>query len=128
MTYKCQGVRSGGNKCKKTVNESGGYCRHHIDQEVKKEPCSCYLPNGDQCRYPKDKNDFCEYHQEPKRCQGNTLMGELCLKAIASGKYCWNCKGQESVILDSLKNKVEDYRGQLLKEGKIIIPVKKPTN
>lgn len=125
MSYTCCGKRYNGTKCKKTVPYADDYCSWHADQKVKTNICSCYLSTGNQCPYNAVENDFCEYHQKPEYCQGKTILGDVCLRAIDSGKYCFNCKNQESVILDSVKEKAEEMRGFLMREGKVAIPTRK---
>jgi hypothetical protein len=47
------------------------------------------------------------------------------MRAIDSGKFCFNCKTQEGLINDGVKEKAEELRGFLMREGKVAIPVKK---
>jgi len=125
MSYRCSGKRDIGQRCKIKVAINGGFCSWHSSQEVKKLPCKCFLPNGSPCSCPAMKNDLCEFHQRSYTCQGKTILGEGCLKAISSGKYCWNCSNQEGVIMDGVKAKTDEIRGFLLKEGTPVINNKK---
>lgn len=125
MSHRCSGKRGVGLRCKLKVDVDGGYCKWHVDQEVKKLPCKCFLPSGSACLYPALKNDLCEYHQRSYSCQGKTILGDTCLKAISTGKYCWNCSNQKGVIMDSIKEKTDEFRGYLVKEGTPAIPTKK---
>lgn len=125
MSYRCSGKRGVGLRCKLKVDVDGGFCKWHIDQEVKKLPCKCFLPSGSACLYPALKDDLCEYHQRSHSCQGRTILGDTCLKAISTGKYCWNCSNQQGVIMDSIKEKTDEFRGYLLKEGTPAVPTKK---
>lgn len=126
MSYICCGKRYNGTKCKKSVPYADDYCSWHQNQKTIQNPCECYLPTGNKCPYSATENGFCQYHQTPEYCQGKTILGETCLKAIDNGRYCFNCKNQESAILDSVKEKAEEMRGYLMREGKVAVVTKKP--
>jgi len=124
-SYKCNGIRADNFKCRQSVSTMNGYCVHHQDQAVNRKLCKCYLQNGNQCPYLAVNNDLCQYHQEPKYCQGVTLTGDKCLKVIDSGQYCNACKSKEPVIKQSVKDAAEEIRSYLIKDGQMAIPLKK---
>lgn len=121
MAYRCSGRRGVGLRCKLKVDQDGEYCDWHLDQKAKRVLCKCILPSGSACPYEVKQNEFCEYHQKSYKCQGTTLLGDLCLKAISSGKYCWSCSNQEGVIMDGVKEKTSEYRASLLKQGTAVV-------
>jgi len=125
MSYKCNGLNVDGRRCKQSVPGSNDYCFKHEEQAKDRKMCKCFLQSGSQCPYLASNNDFCEYHQEPKYCQGNTILGDKCLKAIDGGYYCSVCKTQEGVIQQSIKTSADEFRGFLMREGKMAIPLKK---
>lgn len=120
MSYKCAGKKEKNAPCKMNVEFSGDYCRFHVHQKVIINPCACSLANGSNCPYPAVKNGFCEYHPEPNKCQGKTLLGGLCLKAIPNGNYCWNCKRQEEIVSESVKTSAFNVRNILSKGAPVI--------
>ena len=127
MSFRCNGINSTGGYCKIRVSNKNDYCYHHRDQKLRINKCKCILDNGSNCPYDAEKDEVCEYHQNHSYCQGNTLLGEKCMKIIASGNYCCNCKSQEGIILDKVKTSADEFRGYLSRKGEIVIPQKKAT-
>lgn len=124
--YRCSGRKDVKGYCKQRVDCKGDYCRYHIDQKPHVTLCKCFLDTGNQCPYPAGTNGFCEFHIETTQCQGKTLIGGKCLRSIPSGKFCWNCKKQDSVIEDAVKTSAENMRGYIVKQHGPLFPHKKP--
>jgi len=120
MSHKCAGKKEKNAPCRMNVEFAGDYCRFHDHQKIVKNPCACTLTNGSNCPYPAVKNGYCEYHPEPNHCQGRTILGGSCLKAIPTGNYCWNCKRQEEIVTDSVKTAANNFRNFLSKDKPII--------
>ena len=124
MSYRGCGVKDGNEPCRSFVSGDGEYCRHHIHQKKDRVPCGCYLESGSPCPYPARATGFCEFHVEPKKCQGKTLMGTQCLLNIAQGMYCWNCRHQ-SVVPAEIMSSIDQLRAHFRKGDEPIIPMKK---
>lgn len=124
MSNRCAGKRDTGEPCRSFVSDDGDYCRHHLDQKLDRVPCGCYLDSGSPCPYPALATGFCEFHLEPKKCQGKTLLGTQCLLNITQGMYCWNCKHQ-SVVPAEIMSSIDQLRAHFRKGGEPIIPMKK---
>jgi hypothetical protein len=124
MTNRCQGKKDNNEPCRSFVSDEGDYCRHHLDQKQTRVPCACYLDDGAPCPYPAIETGFCEFHVDPKKCQGKTLLGTQCLLNIAHGMYCWNCKHQNSVPA-SIMTSIDKMRAHFRKGDEPVIPMKK---
>lgn len=125
MSYTCPAQRGCGIYCKQKVTARGEYCRHHRHLKPEFEKCKCSLDDGSTCPYPQGPNGFCEYHIEPRQCQGKVLMGGLCLRYIPTGQYCWSCKRKPEAVEDSLKEKASMIRTMLVEKHGPLVPSEK---
>lgn len=127
MNDRCVGRKDGNAPCKNKVPRQGDYCRYHIHQKKIVNPCNCFLNGGSRCPYEATANGFCEFHLEPRKCQGKTILGSQCLLAISNGNYCYNCKSQE-VIPEQTRASIDKTRALFAQQIGPIAPIKKATS
>jgi len=127
MNDRCAGRKDGNAPCKNKVPRKGDYCRYHVDQKKILNPCACFLNGGARCPYEATVTGFCEFHLEPRKCQGKTILGSQCLLAISSGNYCFNCKGQE-IIPEQTRSSIDKTRALFAQQIGPIAMIKKPTS
>lgn len=124
---RCAGRKDGNAPCKNKVQRKGDYCRYHIDQKKVLNPCGCFLNGGSRCPYEATSTGYCEFHLEPRKCQGKTILGSQCLLAISNGNYCFNCKSQE-VIPEETRASIDKTRALFSQQIGPIATIKKATS